>query len=532
MYAQKQGQRILGFYREFPSQYWVLVLGTFIDVLGGAVLFPFFSLYITRKFGVGMTEVGLVFGIFSIASVVGSMIGGAMTDRFGRKGMVLFGLIASALTSLLLGLVNEIEYFYVVTGFVGLFANAGGPARQAMVVDLLPEAQRAQGFGIIRVVMNLGVTIGPLVGGLLINQSFLLIFICDAVSSIITAVVVYFALHESRPETSSDQPEQSIFQTFAGYLDVLRDGTFTWFLMAMSLMTLVYVQMNSTLAVFLRDNHNVSEQSFSYILSLNAGMVVLFQFPIMRWIGRFRSLMVIVVGTLLYAVGFSMYGFVNSYLLFLLAMVIITIGEMFVSPVSQAVIAQLAPEEMRGRYMAVSGFSWVIPFALGPLLAGLIMDNGDPNWVWYAAGIVGLAAAGAFLLLEQWIGRSTWAAVHARLDVLEMLENQEITAAEAAHQINAVKEGSWALLVKNQTNNREKRHLHIKVNDPMSNTMKTDLRLPMALVNVVLDMGGTLADELYNFDLRKLEAIIAKGGEPKSNQLEKDGDDQVEITLE
>jgi MFS family permease len=166
------------------------------------------------------------------------------------------------------------------------------------------------------------------------------------------------------------------------------------------------MQMNSTLAVYLRDSHAVSEQGFGYILSLNAAMVVLFQFSITRWTAKYRPLVMMAVGTLLYAVGFGMYGLVSAYSYFLVAMVIITIGEMMVSPTSQALVARFAPEDMRGRYMAVFGFTWVIPMAVGPLLAGLIMDHGDPRWVWYAAGLVGLVAAGAFALLQRRAGRS------------------------------------------------------------------------------------------------------------------------------
>jgi len=166
-------------------------------------------------------------------------------------------------------------------------------------------------------------------------------------------------------------------------------------------MVLVYMQMNSTLAVYLRDVHGVPEQGFGYILSLNAAMVVLFQFSITRWMAKYRPLIMMAVGTLLYAIGFGMYGFVSTYVLFLVAMVIITIGEMLVSPTSQALTAQFAPEDMRGRYMAVFGFSWVIPMATGPLLAGLVMDYADPRWVWYAAGLLGLVAAGAFGFLQR-----------------------------------------------------------------------------------------------------------------------------------
>ncbi len=106
--------------------------------------------------------------------------------------------------------------------------------------------------------------------------------------------------------------------------------------------------------------------------------------------------------------------FVSAYVFFLVAMVIITIGEMLTAPTSQALVARFAPEDMRGRYMAVFGFNWVIPSIIGPLLAGLIMDNGDPRWVWYAAGLVGLVAAGAFALLQRRVGRVTEVMAFAR----------------------------------------------------------------------------------------------------------------------
>ena len=115
---------------------------------------------------------------------------GALTDRLGRKKMLLFGLVMSALSSLVMGLVNVIGLFFVATLLVGLLANTGGPAQQAMVADLLPEEKRTQGYGIIRVVVNLAVTIGPIIGGLLATQSYLLLFIFDALASLITAAVL------------------------------------------------------------------------------------------------------------------------------------------------------------------------------------------------------------------------------------------------------------------------------------------------------------------------------------------------------
>ncbi len=388
-------------YHEFPPAFWTLVAVTFIDRLGGALLFPFFALYITGRFKVGMTEVGVLFALFSVSSFVGSMLGGALSDRFGRKGMLVFSLVSSSLSAVLMGLVDSLQAFYVLALLVGIFTDTGGPAHQAMVADLLPEDKRAQGYGIIRVAFNVSVVIGPAIGGILAGTSYLLLFIADAVISLIAAAIVLTSLPETRPAARPGARAESMAGTFRGYARVLRDTPFMLFIGICILMGLVYMNMNTTLGVYLRDVHQVPEKQYGWILSLNAVMVVFFQFPITRRIERQSPQVMMALGTALYAIGFALYGFVSTYVLFLLAMVIITIGEMLIAPVSQTLVASFAPEDMRGRYMAIFGFSWSIPFAVGPLLAGVILDNADPHWLWYAAGLVGLLAAAGFLALRR-----------------------------------------------------------------------------------------------------------------------------------
>jgi MFS family permease len=387
-------------YNEFPKTFWTLIGATFIDRLGGALIFPFLALYVTFKFNVGMTEVGQLFAIFAIASLFGNLLSGAMTDKFGRRVMLLFGLVFSALSSLTMGFVNDLGLFYSLAGLVGLLSNTGGPAQQAMVADLLSETKQTEGYGILRVAVNLAVTIGPAIGGLLASFSYLYLFIGDAITSLITAGVVLMVLPETKPETSPEQAGQSVLQTMGGYGTVLRDSVYIAFLVASTLMVIVYMQMNSTLSVYLRDVHAVSTQGYGYILSLNAGMVVLFQFWVTRRTRKRAPMVMMALGSLFYAIGFAMYGFVSSYVLFLLAMVIITIGEMIVSPVAQALVARLAPGDMRGRYMAIYGFTWMIPTAIGPLAAGIVMDNYNPDWVWYLCGMIGALTVLVYLGLH------------------------------------------------------------------------------------------------------------------------------------
>jgi MFS family permease len=388
-------------YREYPRQFWVVVGSNFVDGIGRALIFPFFALYITKQFQVGMTEVGLLFALFSLSDMVGTMIGGALTDFLGRKSMIIMGLIVSALSSLGMGLVQRLEWFYVMGVISGLLASAAGPAHQAMLTDILSEKKRAEGFGIMRVAMNLSVAIGPAIGGFIATYSYLALFIADTVSSLITALIVHLVIEESKPVDEKAGEKKGFRETFVGYGMVLKDRPFMLFMIISTLATLVYVQMYSTLSVYLRDTHGVPESGYGWLMTLNAGMVVLLQFLITRKITGYPPMIILALGSLLYAVGFGLYGFSVTYVFFMLAMAIITIGEMVIIPVAQAYVGDAAPEDMRGRYSGVMGFSWMIPGMIGPLLAGLVMDNGDPNWVWYGCLILGLISSLGFIWLHR-----------------------------------------------------------------------------------------------------------------------------------
>ncbi|MBN1230750.1 MAG: MFS transporter [Anaerolineales bacterium] len=390
-------------YDEYPKKFWVLIGAFFIDQVGGALIFPFLALYITSKYNVGMIEVGKIFAIFSIAGIIGSTIGGAIADKFGRKAAMVFGLIISALANIAIGLSTTIGQVYFIGAIMGIFGNLGGPAAQALMTDLLPEKQRTDGFGVLRVAMNLAVAIGPAIGGLIAEYSFMILFIMDAILSAITAIIVIIAIPETKPgnslETSFEKSELSLGETLLGYLRVFKDRLFMAYWVSNLLMVVAYMQMNSTLSVYLRDVHQVPEKFFGSMISMNAAMVVVMQFWVTRRVKKFPAMVVMVVGALIYAIGFTMYGFVTTNAMFILAMIIITIAEMIVSPVAQALVAKFSPEDMRGRYMAVFGFSWAISNMTGPLAAGVVMDNYNPNWVWFACGVFLLGSALLYFLI-------------------------------------------------------------------------------------------------------------------------------------
>ncbi|GAP13321.1 arabinose efflux permease [Longilinea arvoryzae] len=391
-------------YHEFPRKFWLVVLVGFVDRVGGTLLFPFLSLYITGHFNVGMTQAGLVLGIFSISSLAGNVVGGALADHFGRRKLILFGLVFSALSTLSLGLVNQFSVLVLLAVVIGLLSDVAGPAHQAMIADILPEHKRQEGFGILRVVANLAWIIGPTIGGFIADRNFFLLFVIDVVISLIVAVMFYFLIAETKPEPKAGEPRESMLATFKGYGAVLRDGAYMAFLLAGILMGLVYQQMYNSLSVYLRDVHGIQPQGYGFLMTASAITVILFQFWVTRKIKSKAPFLLMAFGTLFYMLGFSMFGFVTAYWLFVSAVVIITMGEMIIMPSMQALAANFAPAEMRGRYMAVFSLMWTLPATIGPGAAGVILDNYNPNLLWYVGGGLCAVSALGFYFLHLRLG--------------------------------------------------------------------------------------------------------------------------------
>lgn len=380
--------RLKNIYHEFPRLFWVVVAVSFIDRIGGTLLFPFFALYITQKFNVGMTQAGILLGMSSLFGLIGSTVGGALTDKFGRKQLILFGLVFSALSTLTFGLVNDLNALYPLMVVVGLLSSVAHPAHDAMIADILPENKRQEGFGILRVVGNLSWIIGPTIGGFVANINFFYLFVIDAVISCVVAAIIFRAIPETKPEAHAHAASESLWQTVIGYRVVLKDFAFMAFMVAGMLMLVVYQQMYSSLSVYLRDNHGVSPSGYGFLMTTSAITVVLFQFWVSRLVKRRPPFLMMAFGTVFYMIGFALFGVVTAYVLFALNIVIITIGEMIVVPTSQAIATNFAPETMRGRYMAIFGLSWAIPSTIGPGAAGYILDNFNPDLLWFIGGVL------------------------------------------------------------------------------------------------------------------------------------------------
>ncbi|GAB4539751.1 MAG: MFS transporter [Anaerolineae bacterium] len=401
-------QRVRGMIADFPPQFWILFGGQLINAAGSSLIFPFFTLYVRQRFGVPMATIGLAMAVMGAIGLVSGVGGGALADRFGRKTLMVGGMALAGICSFSMGLVDSLAAFVAVAVLIQFIFPLSRPAFDAVVADLVKPGQRARAYGLIRVAFNLGVAIGPAVGGFLAERSYFTLFVGDAVTSLIFAGIIFLFIAETRPQVSREEQ----VARGAGYGPLLRDTPFLVFCLVSISLVLVYAQMNSTWPVYMKENYGVTERQYGLMMSLNAAMVVLFQFPVTSFTGRYARTTMLALGAVLYAIGFGLVGFVSTTLLFTLAIAIWTVGEMVHVPVAQAYVADVAPEDMRGRYMGASGLIWGVGWSLGPLLAGLVMDYADPRYVWYGCLVVGLAAAAAFL----WMGWRVRAAAPVALD--------------------------------------------------------------------------------------------------------------------
>ena len=380
---------------EHPFQFWILFCGRFIGSAGGSLVWPFMTIYLRQRLNIPLTTVGLLFTISSGVGLVSQFIWGPVIDRFGRKTALLVGLANEAVVMVAFGLLDSLEAFAILIALSGLIEPSSRIASNTIVADIIEPEKRPGAYALLRMIANLGVAIGPAIGGFIATRSYLLSFMAAAASAAIFLLLSILFIKETKPEGREKRGE-----AIGGYGRVLRDYPFLAFCGAYTLLGMAYAQMMTLLPVYIKEGYGILESGYGFIMATNAAMVVLFQYSITRVAERYRPTLVLAVGALFTALGVGSVALGNSFPLFLMSMVILTIGEMLIIPTSVSLVADTAPVTMRGRYMGVYGLTWGIAFGVGPILGGYLNDKIAPVYIWYEAFILGLLSTLAF----QFIG--------------------------------------------------------------------------------------------------------------------------------
>ncbi|NLE75300.1 MAG: MFS transporter, partial [Chloroflexi bacterium] len=277
------------------------------------------------------------------------------------------------------------------------------PAAQAMLADLVGPGQRPRAYGLWRMASNLGFAIGPALGGFIAEQSYLTLFLLNAATGLTFAAVVLFGTDETKPDIAPQgQPRPGLLG--GGFGRVVANRPFVAFCVVSVAIGVVYSQMSTALPVYMKEGLGLAESHYGWVMTTNAGMVALLQYGVTRRAERRPRLRMMALGLSLYAVGVGSVSLAQGFAWFVASMAILTLGEMIAMPIANAVAADLAPPDLRGRYMSLLGITWSAGMGLGPWMGGALADNLGLSLLWPTMAGVGFAAAGAYLLLERAVG--------------------------------------------------------------------------------------------------------------------------------
>ena len=383
---------------EYPLQFWILFCGRFIGSAGGSLVWPFMTIYLRQRLEIPLTTVGFLFAISSGVGLFSQAIWGPVVDRYGRKVAMVAGLSNEIMVMLGFAFLDSLGAYAVLVAASGLIEPASRIGSDAMIADLIEPDKRAGAYALMRMVANAGVAIGPAVGGFLAEQSYFLSFMVAASTATFVLLLTIFLVKETKPEVP-EAPE--VERPAGGYGYIFRDFYFLAFCGASILLWMAYEPFMQILPVYMKEGFGILESRFGAIMMVNALMVVFFQFAVTRVTQRYPDTYVMAAGAFWTGLGALGAALSGNFWGFLLAMIVLTIGELIWAPTSITFVARVAPMDMRGRYMGVYGIVGGISWGVGPILNGAFYDNVAPVSVWYVSLTVAMLSILAFLLMGR-----------------------------------------------------------------------------------------------------------------------------------
>lgn len=270
----------------------------------------------------------------------------------------------------------------------------------AIVADMLPAEERAQAYGFLRMGRNIGVALGPILGGIVLSSSYNIGFIAAALALATYGIITLLFLKETL-ERKTGQERESLRDQFRVMLQAMRNKAFMRMLGSFTLMEICATLMWVILAVYIKQNFGIQEDQYSWIPTTNALMVIFLQVGITRLTSRHDPHRVMPIGAAFYPLAMLIVAYSTNFWGFLLAMVVMTFGELITAPTATAYVANLAPADQRGRYLGFFGLNWFIALSIGPMGAGILTDKFSIQTPWLAGTVVGVLSVLAFLSLRR-----------------------------------------------------------------------------------------------------------------------------------
>ncbi len=384
---------------EYPRQFWLVLSGMMISSIGGSMIWPFLMVYVSGKLRLDMTATASLMTLSAVSGLIASFVAGPIVDRLGRKWVMVISLILNAVSYVFMSEASTYVHFAVLMTLNGVFNPLYRIGVDAMIADLIPTEKRADAYSLIRMAHNIGVAVGPAIGGYMASISYGIAFDLAALSLFIYGVLIIFFTVETMPKLAPH--EKHPVERAGGYGSVLRDSPFMGFVVSTTFMTIAAAIMWILLAVYTKQNFGISEREYGFIPTTNALMVIFFQFAVTLFTKRFPPLWMVALGAFFYTIGTGGVILAQGFWGFWTCMVVLSVGELIMQPTASTYVAGLAPADKRGRYMSLYGLTWNIASGIGPVIGGMLNDNLGPISIWYGGAVFGVISVIGYIVLAM-----------------------------------------------------------------------------------------------------------------------------------
>ncbi|HJW08033.1 MAG TPA: MFS transporter [Holophagaceae bacterium] len=378
--------------RGLPRPLWTLALATLINRAGTMAL-PFLVLYQMRVLHLGAPQAGVALVVYGVSAMAAAPLGGRLSDRLGSVPVMKASLTASGLLMIVLPFVKGWIPLLVLVSAWSLSAELFRPANMAILADLAPPDLRKATFALNRLAINLGMSIGPAVGGFLASRSYPALFMVDGITSLLSAGVLSLWIAAPPPRRHAEGARTS----HAAW----KDRRFMLYLLASLPVLIVFFQHEGPMPVYLVRDLHFGEAFYGLIFTVNTLLIVSVEVAINLAMAHWSHARIHVVGALLYGLGFGATAYVATKAGLLATVIVWTFAEMILLPGMADFVTHLAPAERRGEYMGLYTLSFGVAFSLGPWLGVLAYGRLGPFALWNLC--LGLGVLSAALL--GWICR-------------------------------------------------------------------------------------------------------------------------------
>ena len=398
-------------YNQYPRQYWLMIAGIVISTAGGSMIWPFLLIYVSGKLNLPLSTVATLISINAGTGLFASFLAGTLADKIGRKVVMVFSLAMNGIAYFFLMRAETYPHFVILMLIIGFSNPLYQVGADAMLADMIPSEQRTDAYAINRIANNAAFGIGPAIGGFLASTSYDLAFYGAATGFITYSLLLFFLAHETLDKTISEIKNISLAKQAEaefdaglrpeGYLRVFRDKGYMAFVALMGLGMIAPSILWILMPVYANTNFGVPEALYGWIPTTNAFMCVFIQYFVTQITRNRNTLPVTAVGMLVYALGTGSVALMTGFWGFWLSMVILTFGELIVIPTASKYVADIAPADLRGRYMSIYWVGWGVSRTLAPLIGGYLNDNLFPQAIWIGGLLIGISSTLGLVLLNN-----------------------------------------------------------------------------------------------------------------------------------